>query len=196
MVNRIVVGILTIITGVLLAVGPQTLFKICEQSHHEGHSVCYWTAQATIGIGIVLALLGLLYVVFSDPGVRVGLSIGIASLLVLTFLIANVLIGVEDSAMMPCRLATLPALNIISVLAFALSAVNAGYLLRLLRGRPDAALALAAAAGAVEVAGASASLGAPGADEPGAASASGTAAPGAAAPGAADASTETDNGVQ
>jgi hypothetical protein len=138
MVNRIVGGILAIVTGVLLAVGPQTLFKICEQSHHEGHSVCFWTGQATIGIGIVVALLGLLYVVLNDPGVRAGLSIGIASLLVLTLLIANVLIGVEDSAMMPCRLATLPALNIISVLAFALSAVNTGYLLRLLRGRSDA----------------------------------------------------------
>jgi hypothetical protein len=133
--NRIAVGLLTIATGALLAIGPQALFKICDQGHHEGHSTCFWTGQATIGIGIVLIALGVLYLVLSDPGIRVGLSVGIAAALVLTFLVANVLIGVDDDAMMPCHTTTLPALNVISVLSFALAAFNTGYLLRLVRIR-------------------------------------------------------------
>jgi hypothetical protein len=133
--NRIIVGLLTIATGILLAVGPQLLFKICEQGHHEEHSVCFWTGQATIGIGIVLVLLGLFYLVFSDPNIHVGLSIGIALSLVLTFLIANVLIGVDSDTMMSCHTTTLPALNVISIVSFALSAVNTGYLLRIGRVR-------------------------------------------------------------
>jgi hypothetical protein len=133
--NRIAVGLLTIATGALLAIGPQTLFKICDQGHHEGHSACFWTGQATIGIGIVLIALGVLYLVVSDPGIRVGLSVGIAASLVLAFLVANVLIGVDDDAMMPCHTTTLPALNVISVLSFALAALNTGFLLRLVRIR-------------------------------------------------------------
>jgi hypothetical protein len=130
MKNRIIVGIATIITGALLAIGPQALFKICDQGHHEGHSVCFWTGQAAIGIGIVLALLGLLYLAFSNPGIRAGLSIGIALDLVLILLVANVLIGTCDSAMMRCNTTALPALNVISVLALALAVVNTGYLFR------------------------------------------------------------------
>jgi hypothetical protein len=131
--NRIVVGAATIATGALLAIGPQALFRICEQSHHAAPSICFWTGQATIGIGIMLGLFGLGYLLFSDPGVRTGLSIGIGLALLLTFLVANVLIGMDGDAMMACRTTTLPALNVITVIAFLLSAANTGYLLRLPR---------------------------------------------------------------
>jgi hypothetical protein len=135
MKNRIIVGVLVIMTGALLAVGPYTLFEICDQGHHEGHSICFWTRQVTLGIGIVLILLGVFYIVFNDPGIHAGLSIGIAAGFVLTLLVANVLIGVDDDPMMSCRTTTLPALNVISVLSFVLAVVNTGYLLRLIRIR-------------------------------------------------------------
>jgi hypothetical protein len=48
----------------------------------------------------------------------------------LAILIANALIGMNDYAMMACRLYTLPALNIISIAAIILAEGNAAYLLR------------------------------------------------------------------
>jgi hypothetical protein len=135
MKNRIIGGIGIIILGALLAAGPQKLFKICEQSHHSGASNCFWTGQALIGIGIVFALLGFAYLIFSDTHVRAGLSLTVAANIILTFLQANVLIGMDADAMMACRVSTLPAVNVISVIALVLASINTIYLLRTKRGK-------------------------------------------------------------
>jgi hypothetical protein len=129
MKNRIFGGAATIIVGALTAVGPHTIFKICDQGHHEGHSTCFWTGQATIGVGIIIALLGIAYLIFASPQTRAGISLAVAATSVLTFLLANVLIGMDDMASMACRVKTLPALNIISILSFALAVGNTAYLL-------------------------------------------------------------------
>jgi hypothetical protein len=134
MKNRIAGGTAGVGIGALIAAGPQSLFRICEQSHHATTSTCYWTAQAAIGIGIITALIGIVYFFFQNAHVRAGLSIAIGLNAVLLLLVANVLIGMDDMAMMACRLKTLPALNIISVLTLALAGVNTFYLLRLKKG--------------------------------------------------------------
>lgn len=134
MKNRVIAGTITIITGFLVAVGPQTLFKICDQSHHGGVSTCFWTGRALIGVGIVFALLGIAYLFFRDTRLRAGLSLAAAANVVLTFLLANLLIGMDPDPMMACRIATLPALNIISVLALIFAVINTLYLLRVKEG--------------------------------------------------------------
>ncbi|MDR1589275.1 MAG: DUF4418 family protein [Oscillospiraceae bacterium] len=130
MKNRIIAGGSAVVTGALLAVGPRTLFKICDQGHHEGHSVCFWTAQATLGIGIVLALIGVAYIFFADARIRAGLSLAAAGDVLFVLLTANVFIGVDPDPMMSCRLQTLPALNLISAAALALAVANTVWLLR------------------------------------------------------------------
>jgi hypothetical protein len=128
--NRIIGGLLAIVSGALVAFGPHTLFKICEQSHHEGASVCFWTGQVAIGIGIVLILLGIVYLFVSNPQIHVGLSIGIVATFVLLFLVANVLIGMDDMETMACRIATLPALNVITIVSVVLAGINIAFLSR------------------------------------------------------------------
>jgi hypothetical protein len=68
-----------------------------------------------------------------DARARGGVSVALAANAVLMALIANWLIGMDSDPMMPCRLKTLPALNVISALAFALAICNA---ISLLRGAP------------------------------------------------------------
>jgi F0F1-type ATP synthase assembly protein I len=131
--NRTFIAAVSLILGVGVAVGPQSLFKICDQTHgaHMGsYSVCHYTAQAEIGIGIVLALLGVAYFIFSNPNTHIGLTVGIALSAVLAFLVPNVLIGMDADPMMACRTATLPALNILSVAAILFAAGNLLYLSR------------------------------------------------------------------
>jgi hypothetical protein len=129
--NQIGGGIIAIITGTLIAFGPHSLFKICDQGHHHaGHSTCYWTAQAAIGIGILLSILGVIYLFIRSTQLRAGLSMAFAGNTVLMLFIANILIGVDADAMMACRLKTLPALNVISIIAFILAIINTIWLLR------------------------------------------------------------------
>jgi hypothetical protein len=136
MKNRIIGGLGAILTGGLVAIGPQTIFKICEQSHHTGPSVCFWTSRAVIGTGVVFALLGISYILSRSPLLRAGLSFAAAANVILTFLLANVLIGMDSDAMMACRVKTLPALNVISTIVFALAAGNFVWLIR---GNPPGA---------------------------------------------------------
>jgi hypothetical protein len=130
MKNRIITGTATITGGALVALGPWTLFKICEQSHHAETTTCYWTGRAAIGIGVALVVFGLTYCFFRSPQSRLGLSIGMAITLALLFFTANILIGVCVMPEMSCRLRTLPALNVISVLGFVLAVINTVYLLK------------------------------------------------------------------
>jgi ABC-type uncharacterized transport system permease subunit len=130
MKNRIIVGVVVILSGVLVAVGPHSLFPVCDQSHHATTSNCYWTGQASIGIGIVMVLLGIAYIFLANEQARAGVSIGVAASFLLLFLLANVFIGMSDMETMRCRTTTLPILNTISVLGFVLASVNVGYLLR------------------------------------------------------------------
>jgi hypothetical protein len=133
MKNRAAGGLIAVISGSLAAFGPQSLFKICDQGHHMmsgGHSVCYYTAQASIAIGVLIALLGIAYFIFADGSVRAGLSLAIAGSSTLLFAIANILIGMDEMETMACRVATLPALNVISIITFTLAAVNTVWLLR------------------------------------------------------------------
>ncbi|MDR1640570.1 MAG: DUF4418 family protein [Clostridiales bacterium] len=127
MKNRLIAGPLAAISGLLVAIGPQTMFKICDPSHHSV-SNCFWTGQALIGVGSVLATLGVIYIFIASQQTRAGLSLAIASDAVLAFLIANVLIGMDSNPMMACRTTTLPILNIISVLTFVFAIGNTIYL--------------------------------------------------------------------
>lgn len=172
MKNRLVTGIAVIVLGLLIAVGPSTIFPVCgvrdtggsamlgvqsdngamsgtgedssgdpvESSGHSSNSSsstvmkCHWTAQALLGVGILIAILGALLIVFASKQVRLGLSIALALNGILAFLIPNVLIGVCGSAHMLCRTLTLPANSVISGIAVVAAIANAAYLWKADRG--------------------------------------------------------------
>ncbi|MDR1874018.1 MAG: DUF4418 family protein [Synergistaceae bacterium] len=135
MKNRILAGFAALISGGLIALGPQYLFKVCDQTH-SGITQCFWTARAEIGVGGVIALLGVAYLLFGDPRVRLGLSVALTLEGILAALLPGVLIGVCDHPHMNCRLATLPALNVIGLGTALLAVVNALYLYKFYKA-PD-----------------------------------------------------------
>ncbi|MDR1978505.1 MAG: DUF4418 family protein [Synergistaceae bacterium] len=133
MKNRILAGLTAIVSGGLIALGPQYLFKVCEQAHHGNVTQCFWTARAEIGIGGIVAAIGVAYLLSRDSRVRLGLSVGLTLNALLAFLIPNVLIGVCEHPHMNCRLTTLPALNVIGLGAALLAVADAIYLFRISR---------------------------------------------------------------
>ncbi|GCD10886.1 DUF4418 family protein [Clostridium tagluense] len=91
MKKRVIYGIYFIIIGVLLAIGPHTLFAVC----HKGETVmkCWWSAQAEISIGIMLIVAGIATLSFKSQEIQLGICIMTSALGVMAILIPSVLIG-------------------------------------------------------------------------------------------------------
>jgi hypothetical protein len=128
MKKRLVFALPLVVTGLLVAIGPFTLFPVCEVA---GDMImkCFWTARAELGIGISIAILGGLSLAFKSPLVRLGLAL--ASLLnaALALLIPTVLIGVCEHRHADCRVLALPALLILSVILLLIAGFNTALLL-------------------------------------------------------------------
>jgi hypothetical protein len=89
-------------------------------------AVCFYTAKAELGLGILIILGAIWLMAVKNPGQRSGIMAMQASAAVVGALFPTALIGVCASESMPCRAGTLPALVILSVLFFLFSIV--GYL--------------------------------------------------------------------
>ncbi|MDR0842197.1 MAG: DUF4418 family protein [Acidobacteriota bacterium] len=125
MKRRLIAGIPVVLLGILVAIGPRTVFPVCggweDPSMH-----CHWTALAETGVGGVLALLGLGLLLCGRDEFAAALhwAVFLNALLALLFPVA--LTGVCPGTGMSCRLLTLPALVVLSSLLMASSAIQGG----------------------------------------------------------------------
>ena len=110
-----IIGIIIAALGLLLAIGPRFLFKVCEY-RPQLTMICHWTAQAEIGIGATIAFLGIALFIFTDLKIQLGLSIGILISGINAILIPNVLVGGCRMDTMPCFTTAYPAITVISIL--------------------------------------------------------------------------------
>jgi hypothetical protein len=129
MKNRIASGTAAIVFGLLIALGPQFLFKVCPVMG-DVIMKCHWSAQAEIGVGGMIALLGVALIVVASPQIRLGLTIGIFLSGVLALLIPHALIGGCVMHSMPCRKITFPAITAINILLLIGAGLYAVYLAR------------------------------------------------------------------
>jgi hypothetical protein len=130
MKNRIISGGAVIVFGLLIALGPQFLFKVCPVVDGM-YMKCHWSARAEIGIGgPLIAGLGIALIFFANPKIRLGLTIGIFLSGVLALLIPHVLIGGCAMHSMVCRKAAFPAITVMSILLLIAAALNGLYLAR------------------------------------------------------------------
>ena len=126
MKNRITIALLFILTGLLIALAPTVLFKVC--STEKMKMACYYTRGAEIGLGILIAALGAVYFFFENKGTRIGISIAqfLNAVLVLAYPLK--LIGLCKNSEMDCRVKTLPALIVLAVILGGAAAANVIYL--------------------------------------------------------------------
>jgi hypothetical protein len=73
MKNRFLIGVIYIITGLLIAVGPHTIFKVCDTSKMV--MKCYWAAAAETGIGIIILAAGILYFLLGHEQAKLAISL-------------------------------------------------------------------------------------------------------------------------
>jgi hypothetical protein len=130
MKNRVIGGGAAIVLGLLIALGPQFLFKVCGLTAEGGFMRCHWSAQAEIGVGMLIAALGMASLVFADSKIRLGLTIGIFLSGVLALLVPHGLIGGCAMHTMQCRKVAFPSITVIAILLLIGAVLNAAYLVR------------------------------------------------------------------
>lgn len=122
MKNKLFASIPSIILGILIAIAPLTFAKVC-QTEGGMHMACYYTGRAALGIGLVIAVLGIV-ALFVKENVRIGLSIAVIVNSLLMIAVPTFLIGVCKSPMMHCASVTRPTLIVLSVLALVFAAIS------------------------------------------------------------------------
>jgi hypothetical protein len=118
MKKSIISGAIITALGLLIAFGPQFLFKVCSTSCDCCGDIptCHWTAHAEIGLGLLIAALGLCFIVFNDSKTQLGLSIGVFFSGIIALFIPHGLIGGCEMKSMACHRVAFPSLTILCVI--------------------------------------------------------------------------------
>jgi len=130
--KNIIIGMAVIVLGLLISLGPQFLFKVCDESCCcNDVPQCHWSARAEIGMGMLITALGICLIVFSDIKTRFGITIGIFLSGIIALGIPNVLIGGCDVMTMACHKISFPILSGVCILTFVGSFMYLVYLTRI-----------------------------------------------------------------
>jgi hypothetical protein len=115
MKKSIISGAIISVLGLLIALGPQFLFRVCSTSCSCCGDIptCHWTAQAEIGLGLLIAALGLCFIVFNDSKTQFGLSIGVFFSGIIALFIPHGLIGGCEEKSMACHRVAFPAITVL-----------------------------------------------------------------------------------
>ena len=127
MKNRLISGILFIALGVLIAIGPKIIFPVCGTMGEE-FMKCHWTAQAELGIGGLIIILGVLLLLLASKMLRLGIQIAIILQFAEAILIPSVLIGVCEGNHMRCHSLPWPVWNVLGSAGILFGMLNAIYL--------------------------------------------------------------------
>lgn len=105
------VGIGFLLLGGLLSAGTAWLFPVCGPLEDGKWMNCHWSGQVTIGIGVVIGVIALVYLALPDRQLRAGLSLALIPVSVLDIAVLNGVIGLCGRAEMQCRAVTRPAMG-------------------------------------------------------------------------------------
>jgi len=127
MKKYIICAAMVIVLGLLIALGPEFLFKVCS-AHDSTFPRCHWSARAELGMGMLIAALGICLIIFTDSKTQIGLFIGIFFSSIISLSIPNALIGGCSVKTMACQRVAFPAITIISVIMLVFSAAMVVYM--------------------------------------------------------------------
>jgi len=130
MVNGI--GALLVLLGIVVILTPWIIFPVCEMqglylktaAGTDFPMTCGWTARAETGIGALIVVAGGLLIARSTPETPQAVGIFSIALGALVVLFPTVLIGMCKVASHPCRMTTLPALELLGIVVI----IVGGYL--------------------------------------------------------------------
>lgn len=123
-----ITGIVIALLGLLTALIPTLIFKVCEGMDGK-FMKCHWTAQTEVALGIAILVIGILIVLVKEKAAAAAFAVSAAINGVLVILIPTVVIGVCGSSEMACNSGTKPALIIAGALIIVASLINVAFYL-------------------------------------------------------------------
>ena len=124
MKKTVIFSTLIIISGLLIALGPIFLFKTCPLGCCAVYPDCLWSRQTELGMGMIITVLGISFILYNDPKVQLGLSIGLFLTGFMVLLIPHVIIGGCVIKSMECLLVTFPALTVLGIFVTVFSGIK------------------------------------------------------------------------
>jgi len=146
--KNIFIGVIIIIIGLFISLGPQFLFKSCKPGMSTSANstvddecctetevssccsvdlsnipICYWTVRAEVGIGFLIISLGACLIIFSNIKIQFGLLIGTFFSGIIALFMPLTLIGGCSSIDMLCHKVAFPALIIESIILIIFSSI-------------------------------------------------------------------------
>jgi hypothetical protein len=118
--------------GLVLALGPKFLFKACSLDCGccGEFPQCLWSTQAVLGLGIMIAALGMCMIIFPNPKIQFGLLVSIFVTAVIAILIPYALIGGCPGRNMADYRRAFPGIAIVSAITLAYSAALTFFIIR------------------------------------------------------------------
>jgi len=114
-------AIILIIIGILVAVGPWTIFPVCDNG--QSTMICHYTALAEIIVGSMIVLLAIPLFVIKKADLMLLIGLGEAGLGVWAILVPTMLFGLCGSQFMECRTIGGPMLMLWGVLTILVSLI-------------------------------------------------------------------------
>ena len=108
-----------LVLSLLFVIGEQTVAGPCPVMPDGRFMVCHWAGQAVLGVGIVLVVLSLLHLAFTNDGMKLGLDLAVTANAALLMLIPNHLIHLCMKNHMRCHTVMEPFMLVMGVLMIA-----------------------------------------------------------------------------
>ena len=107
-------GYVSAIVGLLLMLAPKFITPVCPPMENGMFMKCHWMGNMTMGIGAVILVLAIIFIMVKDSKISLGLSISNIAIGILEILNDHVLIGGCMKSDMACRAKTIPFCTLLS----------------------------------------------------------------------------------
>lgn len=118
-----ITGIVIAVLGLITALIPTVIFKVCEAMDGK-FMKCHWTSQTEVAIGVAILVLGVLIILAKEKAAAAAFAVASAISGVLVILIPTLVIGMCGSTEMRCNAGTKPALIIAGALIVVSSLIH------------------------------------------------------------------------
>ncbi len=108
MSRKKILGYISAIIGFLLVLAPKFITPVCPPMEDGMFMKCHWMGNMTMGIGAVILVLSIIFIIVKDSKISLGLAISNIAIGVLEILNTHVLIGGCMKADMACKAKTIP----------------------------------------------------------------------------------------